>query len=206
MTDIIVFGAGGRAGRAIATEAQSRGHTVTRVVRAPSRHPDLDAPAGDVTDADRIAKLSAGHAVAVHAAADLGTPASEFFPAAMRALLTGLADAGVRRLVAIGLATGLTGTDGVRLSEAMDLPPEHRDFILGHGRGTDLLRAADTEIEWTIVAPAGDFDHTGAPVGRYRISPGDPNLRITYPDFARAVLDEIEHPAHSHTFYGVTAA
>ncbi|MBB5911508.1 hypothetical protein BJY24_000375 [Nocardia transvalensis] len=204
MAHIIVFGAGGRAGRTIAAEAHSRGHSVTRVVRDPSRHPDLDATAGDVTDAARIAELAAGHDVAVHAAATLDTPAGEFFPAAARALLTGLASAGVPRLVAIGLATSLPVADGVLLRDTVDLPAEHRDFLLGHGAGTDALQSADTAIDWTIVAPAGDFDHTGDPVGRYRTALGDMSARITYPDFARAVVDEIDHPAHSRTFYAVT--
>lgn len=205
MAKIIVFGAGGRAGRTIAAEAQSRGHTVTRVVRDVSKHADLDAATGDVTDADRIAELAAGHDVAVHAAATLDIPAAEFFPAAARALLTGLTAAGVPRLVAIGLATSLPDADGVLLRDSIEFPAEHQPFILGHGAGTDVLRSADTPIDWTIVAPSGDFDHTGAPVGRYRVTPADFDHRITYPDFARAVVDEIERPAHSRASFAVTA-
>ncbi|WP_068013476.1 NAD(P)-dependent oxidoreductase [Nocardia mexicana] len=204
MTHIIVFGAGGRAGRTIAAEAQARGHDVTRVVRDPSRYPDLDAAAGDVTDAARIAELAAGHDVAVHAAASLKTPA-DFFPAAAQALLTGLAAAGVPRLVAIGLSSSLPGADGVLLRDAPDSPAQYRDFILGHGAGTDVVQTTATEIDWTILAPAGDFDHTGAPVGRYRTAVAEPTLRITYPDFARAVVDEIEQRSRSRTFYAVTA-
>ncbi|HEX2312530.1 MAG TPA: NAD(P)H-binding protein, partial [Thermomonospora sp.] len=50
MGKIIVFGAGGRAGRAAVAEAVRRGHEVTAVVRDPARHPDLAAaiPAGRV--------------------------------------------------------------------------------------------------------------------------------------------------------------
>ncbi|MBF6173879.1 NAD(P)-dependent oxidoreductase [Nocardia blacklockiae] len=206
MAKIIVFGAGGRAGRTIAAEARSRGHAVTLVVRDAAKHPDLDAATGDVTDAARIAELAAGHDVAVHAAATLDTPAAEFFPAAVRALLTGLATAGVPRLVAIGLATSLPTATGVLLRDAVELPAEHRDFLLGHGAGTDALRSADTAIDWTVVAPSGDFDHTGDPVGRYRVAPADFDQRITYPDFARAVVDEIERPAHTRAFFAVTAA
>ncbi len=205
MAKIIVFGAGGRAGRTIAAEAQSRGHAVTRVVHDPSKHADLDATTGDVTDADRVAELAAGHDVAVHAAATLDVPAGEFFPAAVRALLTGLTTAGVPRLVAIGLATNVPNADGVLLRDSIEFPPEHLPFILGHSAGTDALRSADTTIDWTVVAPSGDFDHTGEPVGRYRFAPAEFELRITYPDFARAVVDEIERPAHSRDFFAVAA-
>ncbi len=205
MAQIIVFGAGGRAGRAILAEARTRGHEVTAVVRDPARHRGLDAVAGDVTDAARIARVAAGHDVAVHAAGDLATPPREFFPSAVRALLTGLSAAGVPRLVAVGLGSNLPNADGVLLRDTPGYPNEYREFILGHAAGTDLLRDAAAEIAWTILAPAGDFDHTGAPVGGYRLAPGDPEARLTYPDFARAIVDEIERPALTGTFTGVTA-
>ncbi|MGJ6965941.1 hypothetical protein ACSDR0_28940 [Streptosporangium sp. G11] len=42
---------------------------------------------------------------------------------------------------------------------------------------------------------AGDFDHAGTRTGRYRIADhADPAGRITYADFAMALLDEIGAP------------
>ncbi|MFD0890304.1 NmrA family NAD(P)-binding protein, partial [Streptosporangium algeriense] len=38
MSRIVVFGAGGNAGRRVVAEAVSRGHTVTAVVRDPGGH------------------------------------------------------------------------------------------------------------------------------------------------------------------------
>ncbi|MFD6812102.1 NAD(P)H-binding protein, partial [Streptomyces anthocyanicus] len=69
---IIVFGAGGRVGRAAVAEAVARGHRVTAVVRDPARHPGLEAPGvtvvrGDVTDPESVAALAAGHDAALHA-------------------------------------------------------------------------------------------------------------------------------------------
>ena len=116
MSAIVVFGAGGRAGRAVVREARERGHRVTAVVRDPAAHvfqkekrglEAYDVVAGDVTDADAVARIAAGYDVAVTAAADLAAPPLEFFPAAARALLDGLERAGVGRLIAVGLATGL---------------------------------------------------------------------------------------------------
>ncbi|MGW4698416.1 NAD(P)H-binding protein, partial [Kitasatospora cineracea] len=46
MARIVVFGAGGRVGRAAVAEAVRRGHAVTAVVRDPDRHPELAAAAG----------------------------------------------------------------------------------------------------------------------------------------------------------------
>ncbi len=64
--------------------------------------------------------------------------------------------------------------------------------------GLDVLRTCD--LDWVYVAPAGDFDHDGARTGRYRIAEhGDPDSRITYADFAIALLDELDgNDAHRH--------
>ncbi|GGL33492.1 NAD(P)-dependent oxidoreductase [Planomonospora parontospora] len=74
-------------------------------------------------------------------------------------------------------------------------PGEYRDFYLGHAAGLAVLQEAD--LDWAYVAPAGDFGHGGARTGRYRIAEhADPAGRITYADFAIALLDEIEDPRH----------
>ncbi|MGI5273404.1 NAD(P)H-binding protein [Nonomuraea sp. CA-218870] len=57
--NIVVFGAGGRAGRQIVAEAHRRGHRVTAVVRDPASHGDLTdvrVVAGDVTDETGVAR------------------------------------------------------------------------------------------------------------------------------------------------------
>ncbi|MFD2767272.1 NAD(P)-dependent oxidoreductase [Micromonospora eburnea] len=209
MSRIIVFGAGGRAGRAAVREARDRGHEVTAVLRDPARHPDLTgdgrvtAAIGDVTDADRVAELAAGHDAAVHAAADLSVPADVFFPAAARALLGGLGRAGVDRLLVVGLASVLPTADGVPLLDTPGYPQEYRAFALGHGAGTEVLRRAGTAVDWLVLSPAGDFDHGGTPTGRYRFAPAEAASRITYADLAVALLDEVEAPRHRQVHLGV---
>ncbi|WP_067180013.1 NAD(P)-dependent oxidoreductase [Microtetraspora niveoalba] len=223
MGKIIVFGAGGRAGRAAVQEARRRGHHVTAVVRDPAKYDPAayDDPAaygpgssgdrtggvtlvaGDVTDVDGIARLAAGHDAAVNAAADLAAPPDVFFPAAARALLDGLAGAGVERLLAVGLASVLETASGVPLMDTPGYPQEYRAFCLGHRAGTDALRSADTPVDWLVVSPAGDFDHGGGRTGRYRLAPADMDSRISYADFAIALLDEIDSPRHRRTHLGV---
>jgi putative NADH-flavin reductase len=207
MNRIVVFGAGGRAGRRAVQEARRRGHQVTAVVRDPAKHADLAADgvlllAGDVTDPDQVAQLAAGHDAAVNAAADLSAQPDVFFPSAARALLTGLAQAGVHRLLVVGLASVLPAESGELLMDTPNYPQEYRFFYLGHAAGMDVLRAA-TAPDWLILSPAGDFDHTGDRTGRYRLAPAEANSRISYADFAIALLDEIDRPAHHRTHLGV---
>jgi hypothetical protein len=81
--------------------------------------------------------------------------------------------------------------------DAASFPPEYRPFSLAHAAGLEVLGAqADSParpLDWVSLAPAGDFDREGGRTGRYAIRPhGDPAALISYPDFAIALLDEIE--------------
>ncbi|WP_328341667.1 NAD(P)-dependent oxidoreductase [Micromonospora sp. NBC_00421] len=195
---IVVFGAGGRAGRQAVAEAQRRGHQVTAVVRDPARHRDLvdvRVTAGDVTDPLSVERSAAGQDVAISASVDLSLPPHDFFTASSRALTSGLTKAGVRRLVVVGLAAIMPGASGAALMDEPGYPNEYRPFYLGHAAGLAELRAA--ELDWAYLAPAGDFDHDGPRTGHYVLAEhGDPGSRISYPDFAIALLDEIETPRH----------
>ncbi|WP_182899139.1 NAD(P)-dependent oxidoreductase [Microbispora sp. H10830] len=206
--NIVVFGAGGRAGRQAVAEARRRGHQVTAVVRDPAGHGDLGdvrVVAGDVTDPASIERAAAGHDAAISAAADLSVAPHDFFTASARALSTGLAKAGVPRLVVVGLASVLPGASGAPLMDEPGYPNEYRAFYLGHAAGLDELRTCD--LDWAYVAPAGDFDHGGTRVGRYLLADhGDMTSRITYADFAIALLDEVEAPRHHRAAISIREA
>ncbi|MFJ4950922.1 NAD(P)-dependent oxidoreductase [Streptomyces sp. NPDC088760] len=206
--NIVVFGAGGRVGRQAVAEARRRGHQVTAVVRDPAGHGDLTdvrVVAGDVTDVGSVEHAAAGHDAAISAAVDLSVPPRDFFTASSRALTTGLTKADVRRLVVVGLASIMPGASGAPLMDEPGYPNEYRPFYLGHAAGLAELRTCD--LDWAYVAPAGDFDHDGTPTGRYRLADhGDPASRMTYADFAIALLDEIETPRHHSVAFSVREA
>ncbi|MEU3572488.1 NAD(P)H-binding protein [Kitasatospora sp. NPDC036755] len=211
MSEIIVFGAGGRAGRAVVGEALHRGHHVTAVVRNPAKYQDLEGAGvriltGDVTNADAVADLAAGHDAAIMAAYDAGAQPDVFFTAAAHALVDGLARAGVGRLVAVGLAATLETGDGMPLMDTPGFPQEYRPFCLAHAAGTAVLRASVTALDWLIVSPAGDFDEAGAGSGRYSMAGVNMASRISHGDFALALLDEIDAPRHHRMHVGVEGA
>jgi putative NADH-flavin reductase len=79
-------------------------------------------------------------------------------------------------------------------------------FCLGHAAGVDVLRAATTGPDWLVISPAGDFDHGGVRTGRYRTAAADATSRVSYTDFAVALLDEIDIPKHHHVHLGVETA
>lgn len=193
---IVVFGARGRVGRAVVAEARARGLEVTEAGRGD----------GDVTSAADVARLAAGHGLAVAAVYDVAADPGEFFPAAARALAAGLSEARVRRLVSVGLASVLPTGDGPLLMDTPGYPQEWRPFYVGHGAGTRALRAAAPEgLDWAVLSPSGDFGASGS-TGGYAFGPADGDDRITHADFARAVLDEATTPTVHAAHAGVRAA
>ncbi|WP_433696849.1 NAD(P)-dependent oxidoreductase [Nocardiopsis sp. CA-288880] len=184
MLNIVIFGAGGQAGTTAAAEASSRGHHVTALRRA-------DA---DVTDPQAIAGAAVGHDAAVVAVAPSDGDPREFYPAAANSLAAGLLEAGIQRLVWVGIASLLPGAFGVAPVDAEGFPAEYRPFSLGHRAALESFTRS--ELAWTAVSPAGDFDRTGSPHRRYTLTAaGDLGARITYADHARALIDLAEQPS-----------
>jgi putative NADH-flavin reductase len=210
MGNIVVFGAGGRAGRASVVEARRRGHLVTAVVREPGKYVSLAGEgvrvvAGDVTDNDSVASVAEGHDAAISAVYDAGAEPGAFFVGAARALVDGLPRAGVRRLLVVGLASVLPDASGTILMDTPGYPQDYRSFYVAHAAGAEALRTGADGIDWLIVSPAGDFDHDGVRTGHYRTAAADAASRISYPDLAVALLDEIDMPGHHRTHLGVEA-
>ncbi|WP_026413740.1 NAD(P)-dependent oxidoreductase [Actinomadura oligospora] len=222
MTEITVFGAGGRVGRAVVREALARGHRITAVVRDPSAHTsvaddgtDVKVQAqtvdnsnaagvvayvrGDITDADAVARLSQGRDAVVNAAADLSVDPGEHFPAANRALLASQAP----RVIAVGLGAYLEAATGPTWMDLPDFPSEFRPFCEGHLAGVDVLRKGGDGLDWLVLSPSGDFDHEAGRTGEYHEAPGSPSSRISLADFAIAVLDQIDAPTRTRVHMGV---
>lgn len=222
MTSIVVFGANGRAGRAIAAEAARRGHRVTAAVRTPDAYePPADADAAarvtavraDVTDAASVKAAALGHDVAVSTVADMSSDPGVFFPSAAENLVAGLP--GGTRLLTVSLSTLHETAPGARLVDAADFPAEYRPFSLGHAAGLDRIQAS--ALDWTAISPTTDFDHEGTPTGAYVLAqPAEQGVttfadftastrKVTYADFAKAVVDEIENPRHRKVHIGISA-
>ncbi|WP_328418133.1 NAD(P)H-binding protein [Micromonospora sp. NBC_00389] len=213
MTSIAIFGAGGRAGRAVAAEAHRRGHHVTSIVRNPNKHPDItSAVRGDVTNPQSVSAIVHGHDAVVHAVSPASGPEAlatldldpGFFVKAADALLYGLSQAGVPRLIVIGLFANLKDAEGrLLLDDPAVLPGEFRPFALAHTAGLDRLQAADTMVDWLMLTPPAAL-HMDAPrTGRYQVGgehvPDREVAHLSYADLAVATIDEIEAPRHHRT-------
>ncbi|GAA1996189.1 NAD(P)-dependent oxidoreductase [Catenulispora subtropica] len=178
-------------------EAVRRGHRVTAVVRDPEKYAHLAGQtvavvAGDVTDAASVAALAPGHDAAINAAAAFE---EDHFASAARALTAGLAEAGVARLVAVGIGGALEVAPGVAAHDGDGLPEEARTFSRNHAAQLPILRASDRE--WVVLAPPLVFLDEGDGTGSYRLGneqviPGAD--KFAYADLALALVDEATEP------------
>ena len=212
---IVVFGATGNIGRRIVAEALQRGHGVIGVVRDPaastSPDPRVQLVKGDATNATSVADVVRGADAVVSAISPRpnarGLPAPSL-AANARALIAGMRDAKVRRVVFVGGAGSLEVAPGKRLMDQPDFPAAY----MGEAReGADALAVWRTEaagLDWTFLSPAAEVG-PGQRTGRYRttdetvITDANGKSFITFEDYAVAVVDELEHPAHIARRFGV---
>ena len=105
---VVLFGASGMIGSRVLTELLQRGHAVTAVVRNPDKiaAPGVQVLKGDVTNAASVAAAARGADAVVSAYAPPPDDPQSVV-SATRALLDGLKQAGVQRVIVVGGAGSL---------------------------------------------------------------------------------------------------
>lgn len=199
---IAVLGASGHAGSEITREAAARGHQVLAIARNPGKIPTgdgIDAKAGDASDGDALATLIAGSDAVISAL---------HFDVTAETLLGAVRKAGVPRLLVTGGAASLEVAPGKRLIDTPAFPEEWKPFAVGGIAFLETLRTVD-DVDWTFFSPAA-LIFEGPRTGAYRTG-GDQLVtdeagesRISFADYAIAMVDELE--AHKHSRARFTAA
>jgi putative NADH-flavin reductase len=202
---IAIFGASGWIGGTVTREALDRGHIVTAIVRDPARlqlrHERLTTMIGDVTDPTRVAAVVAGHDAVAAAISGRREAHHEVVPAAVRSLLVGLPRAGVKRLVWVGGGGSLLVAPGVRVIDTPQFPAEWKAEASAQVQALELFRANASGVEWSFLSPPAVIE-PGQRTGRYRtgldhlVTDEKGVSRISVEDYAVALLDELERPAH----------
>jgi len=192
---IAVIGASGNAGSRIATELASRGHTVTAIARKPEKIAALanvTAKQGDVMDQAGLTRLLAGHDIAISSVHFLDSDPVKLIAAAK--------DSKVGRYLVVGGAGSLEVAPGVRLVTTANFPVVYKAEAEKGGAFLDLLRA-EKDLNWTFLSPSALFT-AGERTGKFRLGTdqlltgNDGKSWISFEDFAVALADEIERPAH----------
>jgi putative NADH-flavin reductase len=192
---IAVIGASGNAGSRITAELARRGHSVTAIARHPEKiasGANVTPTKGDVMDQAGLARLLAGHDAAI---------SSVHFLASDPAKLIGAAkESKVGRYLVVGGAGSLEVAPGVRLVTTPGFPVAYKAEAEKGAAFLDLLRA-EKELNWTFLSPSALFT-AGERTGKFRLgidqllTAPDGKSSISFEDFAVALADEIERPAH----------
>ena len=202
---IALIGATGFIGSGILREALDRGHQVTAIVRHTEKlpqHPNLVARRTDVRDAQETTAAVAGHD-AVISGYSPGRDAADVYQehiAGYRAIIDGVKESGVKRLLVVGGAGSLEVAPGAQLVDTPEFPEQWKPGSLSAREVLYLLRD-EPELEWTFLSPSGMIA-PGERTGQFRLgtdqllTDAEGESRISVEDYAVAMLDELENPKH----------
>ena len=202
---IVLIGATGFVGSAILKEALERGHEMTAVARDREKlpaHAALQVHSVDVYDPDQLARLIQGHA-AVISAFNPGWNNADLYNLQLkgtRAIIDGVKQAGVKRLLLVGGSGSLEVKPGVQGVDLPSFPVEYKQGALATRQALNML-CQETSLDWSVLSPSADL-FPGERTGRFRLgtdqllSDANGESRISLQDFAMAMMNEIEQPQH----------
>ena len=197
---IAVAAANGKAGKLIVEEAVKRGMDVTAIVRGVNKTVAPKAVVKDLFDLTR--EDLSGFDVVVDAYGNWTPDAVDLIPAATVHMAKALAGTDTRLLVVGG--AGSLYVDPGHTKTVVDVTPfpeAAMPVVNGHGKALAQLREF-TDVNWTYVSPAGDFQADGERTGKYILGGEELVLNskgqsvISYADYAIAMVDEIESGKH----------
>lgn len=192
---IAVVGASGNAGSRIVSELARRGHAVSAIARHPERiaaRANVTARPGDALDQDALTKLLRGHDAAISSIHFLDSDPEKLIGAAK--------DSKVGRYLVVGGAGSLEVAPGVRLVTTPGFPVAYKAEAEKGAAFLDRL-LEEKQLNWTFLSPSALFV-AGERTGKFRLgtdqllTAADGKSWISFEDFAVALADEIDRPAH----------
>lgn len=191
---IALIGATGNVGSRLLAELTRRHHTVTAIVREPEKvpaQPGVTPKKGDVSDPQCLADFLTGH--------DAVISSVHFIATDPRGLVEAVRASGVKRYLIVGGAGSLEVAPGVRLVDTPNFPEAYKAEATAGAVFLDLLRG-ETGLDWTFLSPSALFV-AGERTGKFRLGKDQlltnaEGSRISFEDFAIALVDELEKPAH----------
>jgi putative NADH-flavin reductase len=205
---VAIVGATGQVGSRLLQEALRRGHAVIAIVRNPSKlpqHPLLRGTATDVFDTAALTAAIRGTQAVLQA---YRPPREDPLEAridgqrrATRSIVAAAKSAAVARVLAVGGAGTLEVAPGVLNMDRPEFPAAWKGGAASTAQVKEVLQA-QREVQWTVLCPAHNLV-AGERTGQFRLgtdqllvdASGD--SRISFEDFAVALLDELEHPRHT---------
>ena len=209
--NIALIGASGFIGSALLKEALARGHTVTALVGHPEKLAAQDGLAAQAADVMDLATLSAQlkgadavvSAFSGHAQGDV----QAYYEAGIRNIVSAAKEARAPRLLVVGGAGSLEVAPGVQALDTPGFPAQYKATAEGARQALYLLREEES-LDWTMLSPSAVIA-PGQRSGVFRLGTdamlvgADGGSAISVEDYAVAMIDELERPAHSRRRFTV---
>lgn len=211
MKNIAVVAADGRVARKVITEAVNRGFAVTAFGRRDE----------NTTDAQKYVKkdifdLTRDDLAGFDAVVDaFGAWTEETLPQHSTTLahLCDVLSGTDTRLLIVGGAGSLyvNPEHTITVSQTPDFPDSFKPLAGAMAKALGELRKR-SDVKWTYISPAGDFQADGKRTGRYLLGGEELKLNergesiISYADYAIAMVDEIEKGHHEKERISVVRA
>lgn len=197
---IAVICANGKEGKLIVREAAARGADVTAVVRGENQSAATSVIRKDLFD------LTSADLESFDVVIDaFGAWTPETLPQHSTSLkhLCDLISGRETRLLVVGGAGSLyvNPEHTAQVMDGADFPEMFKPLASHMGKALDELRTR-TDVKWTYISPAGDFQTDGAKTGKYILGGEELILNskgesvISYADYAAAMVDEALNGNH----------
>ena len=207
MGNVVLIGASGFVGTAILSELLNRGNKVTAIVRNPDKisisNSNLSVVKADVSDVESIAKVSEGKD-AIISAYNPGWTNPNIYEDTLKnypLILQAAKLSGVKRLLIVGGAGTLFCAPGLRVVDSGAIPESIMGGVKSLGEFYLNTLMNEHDIDWVFFSPAGALE-PGERTGKFRLGKddlivdADGKSHISVEDYAVAMVDELEKPAH----------
>jgi putative NADH-flavin reductase len=209
--NIAILGATGFIGAALLDEALARGHKVLALAGHPEKLAPRENMVPRAVDANDAAALAAAfQGVDAVLSAFSGHAQADVYAAYMRGIgnIVGAAkQAQVPRLLVVGGAGSLLVAPGVTVLDTPEFPAAYRASAEGARDALALLQK-EPALDWTLLSPSAVIA-PGERTGRFRLGLDEllvdatGKSHISVQDYAVAMIDELEKPAHGRRRFTV---
>lgn len=201
---LAVIAANGKAGQFITKEAYDRGLDVTAIVRSSNKTVTdqvIQKNLFDLTTAD-IAEFD----VVIDAFGQSDENKLDEHSKSMKHL-GDLVSNSNKRLLIIGGAGSLYVDEAhtLKLIDSPDFPEQFKKISQAQIKTLEEIQKRK-DVKWTFVCPAPDFQYDGEKTGEYKLSADEViGSKVSYADFAQAMVDEVLEAQHIQQRFAVFA-
>ncbi|MFZ6754530.1 NAD(P)-dependent oxidoreductase [Undibacterium sp. Dicai25W] len=209
--NIALIGASGFIGSVLLKEAVSRQHQVTAFVSHPEKISATIQVAVQATDVQNLPQLTEQlqgfDAVITAFSGHANEDVVGYYVSGIKNIIQAAKNTNAMRLLVVGGAGSLEVAPGMQVMDQPGFPDAYRASAEGARQALSLLRE-ETSLNWTMLCPSGMIE-PGQRTNQFRLGKdqlliaSDGKSHISVEDYALAMINELEQPAHAYQRFTV---